>query len=111
MIHLLTAKATPEQMAEMLVELGDCIKVAVDIRREILVGGGEKHVDCEQVLLDHGSAQENLWGATWWAGVNFITHESMINLRPQQRNFSMMIQDQAIRERVTEIIRHLLENV
>lgn len=39
------------------------IKLAVDVTREILAGGGELHFDCEQLLLDDGSQQENIWGA------------------------------------------------
>ncbi|NJN11246.1 MAG: hypothetical protein HC815_26020 [Richelia sp. RM1_1_1] len=37
----------------------------MDIERRILAGGGEMHYDCEQVLLENGSQQENLWGAGW----------------------------------------------
>lgn len=44
----------------MLKELGTYIKVAVDIRREILAGGGEYHADCEEVLLKDVSNQEDL---------------------------------------------------
>lgn len=39
------------------------IKLAVDVTKEILAGGGELHFDCEQLLLDYGSQQENIWGA------------------------------------------------
>lgn len=31
------------------------IKLAVDIEREIIAGGGELHADCEAVLLKNGS--------------------------------------------------------
>jgi hypothetical protein len=57
MIHIIRDRATKEQLVEMLDMLGIYIKVAVDIRREILAGGGEFHADCEQVLLADGSQQ------------------------------------------------------
>jgi len=41
------------------------IKMAVDIEQGILAGGSELHADCEAVLLDDGSRQESIWGASW----------------------------------------------
>ncbi len=34
-------------MSEMMVVLGSYIKLAVDVERSILAGGGELHADCE----------------------------------------------------------------
>ena len=39
----------------MMETLGSYIKLAVDIERAVLVGGGELHADCEAVLLERGS--------------------------------------------------------
>ncbi len=64
-IHVIRAPATPEQIAEMLQAFGDFIKLAVDVDREILAGGGNLHADCENMLLQDGSGQENIWGADW----------------------------------------------
>ena len=50
MVHLLRAKATADQLAEMLETLGVYIKLAVDIEEEIAAGGGALHADCEAVL-------------------------------------------------------------
>ena len=65
MIHLLRQKATRQQLDEMLQELGTFIKLAVDIHRNILAGGGQMHADCESVLLQDGSQQSDIWGADW----------------------------------------------
>lgn len=62
MIHLLRSRATRQQLDEMLEALTIYIKVAVDIRRGILAGGGVLHADCETALLDDGSPQEEIWG-------------------------------------------------
>lgn len=50
MIHIIRSRAEPEQMRQMLEALGIYIKLAVDIERRILVGGGELHADCELVF-------------------------------------------------------------
>jgi hypothetical protein len=68
------------------------IKTTLDISRQILAGGGEMHSDCEAMLLDNGSQQDNLWGASWNPISQEIFYESMVNLRPHQ-NRSMQILD------------------
>jgi len=47
----------------MLEAQGSYIKLAVDIARGVVVGGGEYHADCEEILLERGSRQEDIWGA------------------------------------------------
>lgn len=66
MIDLIQAHATKEQIEEMLETLGSYLKLAVDIEREILAGGGEYHADCEAVLLENRSQQVDIWGADWY---------------------------------------------
>lgn len=95
----------------MLQALDTYIKLAVDIQRGVLAGGGIMHADCESALLADGSQQEDIWGADWNPAAQQITFEALINIRPRQNNPSMEILDAAIRDRVTEITRHLLGGV
>jgi hypothetical protein len=62
-IHIIRDPASVQQLADMLDELDEYVKLAVDIRRGILAGGGALHADCETVLLEDGSQQEDIWGA------------------------------------------------
>ena len=57
MIHNVRKQATTIEMKEMLETLGGYIKLAVDVKRRILAGGGAMHADCESVLLKEGSQQ------------------------------------------------------
>ena len=109
MIHLLREQATANQIADMLQEYQSMIKIAVDIRHKILVGGGEMHVDCEQVLLDAGSEQDDIWGANWYPNENRIEYEALINIRPLLGNRSITIQNQEIRQGLETVARRLLE--
>lgn len=97
MIHIIHQKATRQQLKEMLKELDPLIKLAVDIRRNILAGGGQMNADCEGVLIQSGSRQEDIWGANWIPATQTIEYEALINIRPSQQNSSMKIQDYAIR--------------
>ena len=91
---------------------GDMVKVVVDVERGIMAAGGEMHADCEQVLLDDGSKQENLWGANIYpgsSGDDFIEYQSLINIRPSVGNRNMEIEDEAIRGQVKLVIEKLVE--
>jgi hypothetical protein len=110
-IYIIRDKATPEQIKDMLEMLQTYIKLAVDIDRRILAGGGAMHADCESVLLDDGSQQESIWGADWDPSAQQVTFESLINIRPRQSNPSMEILDSSIQEKVAEITVRLLGDV
>jgi hypothetical protein len=92
----------------MLEALGTYIKLAVDIQRGVLAGGGVMHADCEAILLEEGSQQEDIWGADWTPASQQTTFEALINIRPRQNNRSMDILDAAIRQRVDHIAQQLL---
>jgi hypothetical protein len=93
----------------MLKALGTYIKLAVDVRQGILAGGGMMHADCEAILLDNGSLQEDIWGADWNPSAKQVTFESLINIRPRQNNRTLELLDPDLRERVAQITRSLLE--
>lgn len=110
-IHLLRDRASPEQAAEMLEALDTYIKLAVDIERHVVAGGGSMHYDCEQVLLGDGSRQEDIWGADWDPQKQDVRFEALINIRPRQNNRTMRIQDPEIRNRVERVARWIFEDV
>jgi hypothetical protein len=95
----------------MLEELETYIKLAVDVERNILAGGGEYHADCEEVLLEDGSRQENIWGADWYPESRTVGFGALINIRPQQDNRGMEIENPRLRERIETVVRTLLEVV
>ncbi|MGA9995406.1 MAG: DUF5674 family protein [Pyrinomonadaceae bacterium] len=107
MIHLLRARATPQQLTEMLETLEVYVKLAVDVEREILAGGGALHADCEATLLDDGSQQEDIWGADWIPTTQQVRYEALINIRPRQNNMAMTILNPTIRASVEKIVKHL----
>jgi hypothetical protein len=111
MIHLLRSRASRQQLEQMLETLGVYLKLAVDIHRGTAAGGGALHADCEAVLLEDGSRQEDIWGADWIPSTQQIRYEALINIRPRQNNPSMTILDQSICHRVAEVVRNVLGGV
>ena len=81
------------------------------MERNILAGGGEYHADCEEVLLEDGSRQENIWGADWYPESRTVGFGALINIRPQQDNRGMEIENPRLRERIETVVRTLLEVV
>lgn len=66
-------------------------------------------LSCEQVLLDDGSRQENIWGADWLPDEKTVRFEALINIRPRQNNRMMTIQDPNMRMRIEKIVRSIFE--
>lgn len=109
MILIISKKANKEEIKKMAEDFGgDYIKVVIDIERKILAGGGEKHVDAKQILLQNGSSQKNLWGGGLDPATNEIDYNSMINLRPGQGNLSRDILSSDIRLEFDIIVKELL---
>jgi hypothetical protein len=108
-IRILRQTATESEIRDMLETLQTYIKLAVDIEREVLAGGGEYHADCEEVLLEDGSLQENIWGADWYPDSRTVGFIALINIRPRQGNRGMEIEDPTLRRRIEAIVRRLVE--
>ncbi|HEV8322895.1 MAG TPA: DUF5674 family protein [Myxococcota bacterium] len=89
----------------------DMVKFVVDVRLRLAAVGGELHADAEQILLDRGSRQEDLWGANYYPGrgrAGCVELTALINIRPSQGNRSMEIADPDVARSVVEIAHALL---
>ena len=65
------------------------------------------HADLERMLLDDGSALEDLWGFNLWVdetGNDFIEFDSLINIRSWQGNSSRDVQNPENREAIKAIV-------
>lgn len=63
MVVLLLSPADKTSIQKASEDLNGYVKFVVDINRGIMTIGGLRHVEGEQLLLQDGSHQENLWGA------------------------------------------------
>ena len=89
----------------------DMVKYVADVRQRVVAVGGELHADAEALLLEAGSAQQDLWGANYYPGrgrVHCIEYTALINIRPAQDNPGMVIQDPAIRAVIRELTLELI---
>jgi hypothetical protein len=81
----------------------DMVKYVVDVERACIAIGGELHADAEQVLLDAGSRQSDLWGANYYPGRGrdgCVEFTSLINISPARGNRGMEVADPGLRARI-----------
>jgi hypothetical protein len=100
-----------KKMAEKM--YGNLVKAVVDIEKGIMAVDAGLHADQEKFLLEeHGSKQQNLWGINLHPDQSledFIEFDSMINIRPVQKNRSRSVDDPQIREKIVEIVTRLVQ--
>ena len=69
-------------------------------------------VDEEQVLLEAGSAQNDLWGINLYpedyGTDDFVEFDSMINIRPAQGNRSRSVEDEGMRAVILGIVGEIV---
>jgi hypothetical protein len=106
-IVILRERIDPAGLARLvLLYFEDMVKYVVDVERGLIGLGGDMHADAEQLLLEDGSRQADLWGANYYPGRgrdDCIEYTSLINIRPAAGNRSMEIQDPALRQRVRDL--------
>lgn len=104
---IITKPVTREFLKKMAEErYGDMVKAVVDLKRRMIALGTHMHADAEEILLNDGSKQEDLWGVNIYpekSGDLLIEVDSMINIRPWQNNRSRDITDTGIRSQVIEL--------
>lgn len=66
----------------------------------------------EQLLLEEGAKQENLWGINlrpeYFGTEDFVVFDSMINLRPRQGNRSRSVENPVLQKKIHAIVKNLV---
>ena len=84
---------------------GDMVKAVVDIDKELLGIDAELHADIEELFIENGSKQENLWGINLYPEEDdFIEFDSLINIRPRQNNKTRGVNDENTRKKIIEVV-------
>ncbi|HET8577055.1 MAG TPA: DUF5674 family protein, partial [Methylomirabilota bacterium] len=102
-ILVLDQRIAAADLTRLLGLFGEMVKYVADVERGVIAVGGELHADAEQVLLERGSRQADLWGVNYYPGrgrEGCIEFTSLINIRPARGNPGMEIADPRIRERI-----------
>ena len=90
---------------------GDMIKCVADVKLRLLAVDAELHADLERLLLENGSAGEDLWGFNLYPeeeGEDFIEYDSLINIRSWQNNPTRDVRNPDIREAIKQIVEQFI---
>ena len=99
-----------KKMSEKM--FGGLVKAVVDIEQEIMAIDAELHGDLESLLLANGSQQDYLWGINIYpeqiGTKGFIIFDSMINIRPDNGNRGVSVENPQIRQKIMIIVNRLV---
>jgi hypothetical protein len=109
MIIILNRKITPEEFTQACEIYPDYIKTVMDIEKEILAVGGEYHIDCEEVLVQSGSKQENLYGGGYRVSTREVEYMAMSNYKPALDKNTYEIMSAEVRNKLLDLTKRLLE--
>lgn len=89
------------------------VKCVADLKKEIIAVSAELHVDLEQMLLDAGSEQRNLYGFNILYEDGEIEYDSLINPpRNREAGFPRAgrdVADPMAREKIKEVVDKWIE--
>lgn len=84
------------------------IKAAVDVKQEIIAVDSPMHYDCEQLLIENGSSQSDIWGINLYLDEDnvddMVEFDSMINIRPAQNNRSRGVEDESVQMKIKDVV-------
>jgi hypothetical protein len=113
-LRMIITKSEPfsKEEIEKLKELFDVyIKTVIDLDKKICSAGADRHFESEEILLNEGSHQSNLWGGGIDLETKTIDCNSFINVRPQNKNTSNEIQDPEIRKEFEDLTKYFFKEV
>ena len=114
-IQIISEKIDQKVLVELVNDgFKSFVKFVVDIKTDRMAVGGELHSDAELLLLENGAEQSNLWGGNYFPykfSEQRIEFTSLINIRPKNNNYSMEIENDIIRKKVTTLVETLLINL
>jgi len=87
--------------------LDDVSGLLVDVKNGVVAFGGEYHMDANTQILKTGSVQPDVWGFNVYVDRprgQWIEFTSLINIRPEQGNTTMEIEDAGLRTKIQEIV-------
>ena len=100
-----------EEISQLKEQFDVYIKTVIDVKRDICSAGMNRHFEGEEILLEQGSKQSNIWGGGIDLETKTIDFNSFINIRPNDNNNSNEIQSKDIRIKYEELTKFFFQEV
>jgi hypothetical protein len=111
---VIITKSTPYTKKEIkkLQEVFDTyVKTVIDIENKICSAGCDRHFESENILLDQGSKQSDIWGGGIDIDSKIIDFNSFINIRPLDKNASNELLDPDKRKIYDELTKYFFKEI
>jgi hypothetical protein len=111
---MIVTKSNPfskSEITQLQEEFEVYIKTVIDIENKICSAGMNRHFEGEQILLQQGSKQKNLWGGGIDLETGEIDFNSFINIRPRDNNTKNEIQDEEIKKTYKELTEYFFKEI
>ncbi|KKS70945.1 hypothetical protein A3A14_00140 [Candidatus Daviesbacteria bacterium RIFCSPLOWO2_01_FULL_43_38] len=102
---------TNEEVEKLKERFDSYIKTVIDVNKKICSAGMDRHFEGEEILVNRGSKQSNIWGGGIDLETKVVDFNSFINIRPNDNNTSNEIQDGDIRNKYEELTRFFFKEV
>lgn len=99
------------EINELAEEFEVYIKTVIDIEKGICCAGMNHHFEGQQILLQMGSMQKNIWGGGIDLETKEIDYNSFINIRPRDNNPKNEIQSEKIKRKYQELTKHFFQKI
>jgi len=109
MIITKTEPFTKEEFEKLKEQFGVYIKTVIDVENKICSAGMDMHFDGEQILLNQGSKQSDIWGGGIDLETKTIDFNSFINIRPNDKNTSNEIQSPETRTEYEKLVKYFFK--
>ena len=87
------------------------IKTVIDIKRKVCSAGMDRHFEGEQLLLEQGSIQSDIWGGGIDLETKEIDFNSFINIRPADGNTKNDIQSEVVRNKYKKLSEYFFKEI
>ena len=101
----------PDEIESLKEQFDVYIKTVIDIKKKVCSGGMDRHFEGEELLLNQGSKQSDIWGGGIDLETKVIDFNSFINIRPNDNNTSNEIQDSRVRRIYEELTRFFFKEI
>lgn len=102
---------THKQIKQLKEQFEVYIKTVIDVEKKVCSAGMDRHFEGEQLLLQDGSKQKNIWGGGIDVETKEIDFNSFINIRPRDNNPKNEIQSEAIKNQYRTLTEFFFENL
>jgi hypothetical protein len=102
---------TPDEITQLKEQFEVYIKTVIDIQKKVCSAGMDRHFEGEQILLQQGSHQHNIWGGGIDVETKEIDFNSFINIRPNDNNTKNEIQSEEIKKQYKQLTEYFFSNI